>query len=568
VTSRRFATFLAERERDSEGRDQFVDLRLELRIATVLQPRTPRAAWSTEGEETVLAVGGRWDRVKRRWIEGAHCQAHVIRITRGGAQEKAARWLARWFRAHATGDWESAGMTRWDEETQGRVRSVWSALMSGGRRSGKSHLCLAALALFAVFLPEAVCWGVSPTQDETAELEKALRRMLPTAWYKYRGAGAGKVSTFTLPHGSEILLLSGYKPRGLRRGRVDLALFNEGQNMSRGGYVQLRPATADMGGLVLIAANPPEDPIGQWVEEHAEGIGKGSIDGVHFEFDPEENPWVDPQALRSMRAEVDEVTYDRDVRGIFRPIGKVVFHAYSDRETKKPVPVDLVDITEDVTCRHFGRRLPWVLGMDFQFPIMVAAALKFFQRPGEPDDVLAWVLGEIMVPNATEDELVTAIENADVWTPGGYLAGAGFDPEQCAVVMDASGFFQDAKRNKGKTSELWLRARRWRWLYKPDKDADRNPDVLERIKVTNARLKTADQKRHMFVEPRCEQIARALKLWELRNGRPYTRSIYAHPGDATSYVLFRIFGRPKVNRPPPGYTRVRPSARVDEMRGL
>lgn len=572
ATSRRFAAFLAERDGD-DAVEQLVELSLGMVVATVRRDATGRPQWCNDEddrEEEILRVGGRWDRVNRRWTETKVPEGAIIRITRGGAQERAARWLARWFMAHVTGQWP-ADMLRPDSKDSAKVvRAVWSVLLSGGRRSGKSHLACAILAIYAVLYPGSVVWAVSPTQDETAELEKALRSMLPAAWYKYRGAGSGKVSTFTLLHGGQIMLLSGFKPTGLRRGRVDLVLYNEGQNMSHAGYVQLRAAIADTGGLVLIAANPPNQPIGRWIEEHQEGVADKKIDGIHYEFNPEENPWIEMDALRSMAAEVDEFTYDRDILGLFRPIGDVVFHAWADKGSKREVPPSFVDVTKEMTGRHLGRELEWVIGMDFQqTPHMAAAALKFFRDPEDPTgDILAWVLGEVIAVNANEDELVTALECADRWTPDGYIDGGGFRADECAVVIDASGWFQDGAHTKGRTSDLALKARGWRWLYKPQKDSDKNPDLIERVKAGNARLKTKDGRRHMFVAARCPAVARALKYWENRSGIPNRRSDYAHICDAVTYPIYRFFGRPKVPTVPPGYSPVNRFKRADQMRRI
>jgi hypothetical protein len=574
ATNRRFAAFLAERLGDTDSRDQIVELGFSLRVCTV-EGRGRRARWLTDDEarargvdveEEILRVGGRWDRVRREWV-GDAAEVPVLRITRGGGQELAARWLARWFHAHVGGDWQGAGLTRWDEATQQEVRSVWSVLLSGGRRSGKSHLACVALALFAVLYPEAIVWAISPTQDETAELETALRRMVPSAWYRYRGAGAGKVSTFTLLHGAKILLVSGHKPRSLRRGRVDLVLYNEAQNMSKAGYVQLRPAIADTGGLVLIAANPPTEAIGRWVEDHQEGISNRKIDGVEFEFNPETNPWVEITALHSMQAEVDEVTYDRDVLGLFRPIGNVVFHAWSDRESRRDVEGEIEDVTTQVTRQHLGRAFDWMVGMDFQAqPAMTAAILKFFRARSQPDDLLTWVVGEVVAVEANEDDLVDALAVADRWTPTGYQLGAGFRPEECGVVMDASAWWQDGAHSTGKTSDLKLRARGWVHLYRPQKDSNRNPDILERVKAGNARLKTKDGKRHMFVTPQCKHVARALKLWENRHGIPHRKSEHAHLCDSVTYPVYRVFGRPPPPRGDSGYVGVGRHTRAAELR--
>lgn len=579
ASSRRFAALLAEQVFGGGG-EQFVELALSLRITPVVRDENGQARWDAgrdengkPKEEEVLRVGGRWDRVERKWV-GDAAQPAVIRIPPGGMQEKAARWLARWFRAHVTGDWSEFYKRDKDGNVvlgpDGRpIRNVWFSLFLGGRRSGKSWLAVAALAFYLVAYPGSIVWAVSPTQDETAELETAFRKMVPATWYTYRGAGTGKVSTFTMITGAELLMLSGFKADGLRRGRVDLVLYNEAQNMTQAGYVQVRAPIADTGGMVIVAANPPSKPIGRWVDDMKEGLEKGAMDGVLFEFNPEENPWVEMQALYSMQAEVDEVTYDRDVLGLSRPIGDVVFHAWQDRFSKRPVPLGFVDITEEFTREKLGRPFPFVVGMDFQLtPHMAAAVLKFFRDPEDPtQDVLTWVVGEVVVPNANEDELVTALECADRWTPVGYVDGAGYTGDECAVVMDASGWFQDGEHTKGKTSDLALKARGWRWLYKPQKDSDRNPEITERVKAGNARLKTKDQRRHMWVVPECVEVAKAMKYWERKNGVPYRKSIYAHICDAVTYPIYRFFGRPTVKKPPPKALRVNPNKRINEVSG-
>ena len=577
ATARRFAAVLAERSQGfGEG---IAELGIDLRVCTVVVDAAGAPTWVTSTDETILVVGGRWDRAARAWVEGTEQEPPkiaIVRVTRGGAQERAARWLAAWFEAHVSGDWASF-IARF-----GHKRRPWSLLLMGGRRSGKSHIACVALVIYALLYPASIVWAISPTQGETAELERAIKTMLPSAWYRYRGAGAGKVSTFTLPHGGQVLLISGYKPSGLRRGRVDFVLFNEAQNMSQAGYTQLRPAIADTKGLVMLAANPPNRPIGRWVDEHQEGIVAGKIAGAHFDFDPKENPFADYEALETMAAEVDAHTFDRDILGISRPIGDVVFHAWNNRESIRDVPDHLVDVTAELTKRELGVAREWVVGMDFQNTPMVGAVIKFFRDPADPTrDVLTWVVGEAVVENATEDDLVDALAIADRWTPAGYKAAGGFSSSECAVVMDASGFWQDgdhsaAKEKRtgpgqrhGQTSELKLRARGWNLLFRPSSDVKSNPRRYPRIQSGNARLQTKDGKRHMFVTPECGDIANAMKRWENRNGVANPRSDFAHAGDAVTYVIYRFFALPPAPpKKPPTYDRVRTSTRADDVAGL
>ena len=528
---------------------RYVDLSVSLMVADVdTQPDGSRRL-RTESEEEILYVGGRWDRRLKKWTGEART-ARVLRLHRG--QEEAGRWLASWFTRYASGNWEG-------------FRRVYSALFVGGRRSGKTHVSLVALLVYAVMNPGSTLWAVSPTQETGDEIDQALLEMIPSDWRTRSVRSANKVITFRLANRSRIILRSGARASHLKSGRVDMALLNEAQMQGRPAFTRLRSAL-DSGGLVLAAANPPDQPIGRWVEEHFNGARSGARDAVAFEFDPTFNPWIDMNVLLSLRGEEDEKTYAREVLGQFVEIGDTAMHAFMPSESVLDPPPDYLDVTADVTRRELGQAAGYVIGADFQtHPYMVGIAHKFFVDPADPDrEPLLWIVDEVLAEKADEDDLLDDLEETDAWTRAGRTAGDGYrgwavkaDPQagvrgddattpvHCAVVMDASGFFQDGAHSKGKTSELKLRARKWTLLFKPQRDSDRNPDRLERVKVTNSRLKAANGKRRMFVAKHCARTIEALKRWELRDGVPWSRSPYAHICDAVSYTAYRFFAKPK-----------------------
>lgn len=553
-------------EHQGQGGSRYTDLCVSLRLADVEELPDGSKRWREGSDEELLRVGGRWDRRRKKWA-GEASRAVVLRVHRG--QEAAARWLARWFRCRITGRWED-------------FRRVWSLLLLGGRRGGKSHLACVALVLYAVAFPKSLVWAISPTQEETDELEGAIRSMLPRHWYAYRGGGAGKSVSFKLQTGARLLMLSGHKPRALKRGRVDFALYNEAENQHRSGYVQLRGAAADRGGLVILAANPPDSPIGRWVEEHYEQTKAGKIESECFELTYRDNPWITEQSLESLKHEVDEVTYAREVEGRMMPIGDVVFHAWSDRESWQDPDPTWVDITAEFTRKHFGSPFGYVVMMDFQLtPAMVATVAKIFRDPAAEDESreIMCIVDEVIVEKGDESDLVDGLEATGRWTPAGRLNDDCYRgwrdteddrdrPVHCVVVMDASGFFQSGDHTKGKKSSLELKARDWVHLYPPQKDSDRNPDINERCKTTNSRLKAKSGRRSLRVARHCIHTAKAMKLWENRNGLPYRRSPYAHLCDTVSYGVYRFWGRPKVKRPKAEYRSVRRFNRRAQMRGV
>jgi hypothetical protein len=591
------------REHAAASSSKHVDLCISLRVCDV-DTDGPDPVWLDETDEELVRIGGRWDRRKKKWIGDAKDELVVIRVPRGSDQEQPARWLAEWFRRYATGPkgahWDSPATipgrldgVRWGRKLKARIsiefRRVWTLMLVGGRRGGKSHLAVVALIMMMVLTPRAREWAISPTQVETDELEQAFRELVPTHWYTERLGGAGKDLQFKLVNGSRLLFLSGFKPRSLKRGRCDMALLNEAQNMYRATWRQLRGAIADRAGLVLLACNPPDEKIGRWIDELADQIRatraahvmgaprrQREVKAEMFHHTGKANPFVTEEALADMRAEVDDITAAREIDGeLGIPIGDVVFHAWSP-DNIRAVPDHFVDITAEVTKREFGRAAGFVVGMDFQRqPHEAAGVFKFFRDPDAPDpnEIIPWLVDGVLAPDANEEQLLDSLERMPRWSRDGRDPAKCYrgwiepddspdDPAHCAVVMDASAWWQDSEHQKGKRSDKILQSRRWTFLYKPQKDSNANPVVAERCKVTNSRLKQADTppspehpegipgRRRAFVCPHVLEFIRALAQWENNptTGQPSRDSEKAHAGDAFSYVIYRFFGIPGQRR--------------------
>ena len=590
---RSVALLLEEREEDATHSERYVDLALAVVVADVDDSGTePR--WLDGTDEELAELGGRWDRQEKRWADTPHTRRAVVRIPRGSDQEQPARWICEWFRRWGHGGkgdhWHQRGTMLSGRAEAIEFRRAWTLMLIGGRRAGKTTLSMLALLMMAVAFPGARAYAISPTQAETDELEQELVRMTPRAWARAHSQGAGKSLQYRFANGARVIFISGHKPRGLKRGRMDIALYNEAQDQHHAGYKRLRGAIIDKAGLVVLACNPPDAPVGRWVEEMYERARAQAIDKATrvllaqlFHLHGKHNPFVSAESLADMRAELDDVSARREVDGEMGiALGDVVWHAFSATESVRAVPRHFVDVTAEVTRREFGAPGGYIVGMDFQqTPSMVAAVLKIFIDPDdEKREELPWVVDEVVLDKADEYQLIDALESQPRWTVEGphpmetYRGWAVPDedrdePRRCAVVMDASGFFQDGAHNKGKTSDLALRARKWTWLYPPHKGSDRNPDIVERCKVTNRLLKAADSdegrvlgRRRLFFVPSALQVIESMKQWELRNGVPYRRSPYAHVSDGVSYPVFRIYGKPKPSRPRgSGYVSV---ARIED----
>lgn len=553
----------------SRSARRYVDLRIKVIVADVDVGDDGQKRWKPGTDEVLETVGGRWDRKKKRWstIAPERCKVLELRFHRG--QEDAIRWLVDWLQRYATNNWK--GTTR-----------AWSALLIGGRRSGKTHVCCALMIIFGVLYPRARLWALSPTLETGDELDQNFKAMLPKGWYERQEAKTGRSTTYVFANGTRLLLKSAIKPQRLKAGRVDIALLNEAQELSEKAFGKLRAAIADRGGIVLIAANPPEEKVGKWVERLYVRAKKGEVAAVVFQLDPRRNPWIVFEALAAMAGETDDKTFERDVLGLFPPIGDVVFHAWDDFENWKDPPSNLIDITAELTARLLGRGAGDVVGQDFQkMPAMIGIVFRVYRDPDDPAGVpLLWVVDEAIADKADEDELLDLLESIPRYELGdaepakrparrgyrGWPESGDKTPSHAAVVMDASGFYQAGDHAKGRTSEMYLRRRRWAQLYRPQPNLEdgtpvlTNPLVMERMKLGNSLLKAHSGRRRLFVAKHCKRTAEAMREYENNKyGEADRRSKFAHIVDGVTYVAYRLCGRPKVADAKGEYRSVGPS---------
>lgn len=559
----------------SSTSSRYIDIAISVRLADVEHDSTGRPRWKPGSDEELLRVGGRWDRRKKRWSANQKRSTRVLPLRFHRGQEEAARWFVEWLRRFVRGDWRN-------------YRRAYSVLLIGGRRSGKTHLACAAMIIFAVLNPKSLLWAISPTLETGDELDEAFREMLPRGWYTRRQAKTGRSTTFTFANGSRLLLKSAVKPQRLKAGRVDLCLLNEAQELSKAAYVKVRAPIADRGGVVLMTANPPETPSGRWVEDFYNLAKASKIDAEVFELDPRNNPWINHEALLSMGKEIDAKSFERDVLGLFPPIGDIVFHAWSDRESIREPSPDWEDVTAQITKLKLGRAAGYVVGMDFQLtPHMAAAVFKFFREPST-DEIIPWIVDEVIVEDADENDLLDALEAIPRWIPGdgppedrdavtgetyrGWIergTDSEDDPVHCAVVMDASAWWQDGKHEKNRQSDRVLASRRWSWCYRPRFEPEKrnNPEISERVKTTNAQLKTKEGRRRLFSCAHNLDVNKAMRSWENNKftGQPNRRSQFAHACDAVSYVVYRFFGKPKVRKTKHEYRSIGKRTRASEL---
>src|SRR3954470_13817171 len=118
--------------------------------------------------EILLAAGGRWDRIDRRFLAMQPPSARIIDLEESQVE------FTIWF----------AGFLR--DFREGRPRDVSLALAAGARRSGKTFGLLMAIIALVIDVPEidgssTIGWLVSASYQERDELDKAILEYIPAA---------------------------------------------------------------------------------------------------------------------------------------------------------------------------------------------------------------------------------------------------------------------------------------------------------------------------------------------------------------------------------------------------
>jgi hypothetical protein len=478
----------------------------------------------------LVAVGGRWDRIERRYVGPAET-GRVVRLQ--PSQADAGAWIEEWLRRYVTGDW--AGAVR-----------CWSVLWRGGRRAGKSHLAILVLIAFALLVPGAIIWAVAAKDDELDEMIEAIAQHLPREWARWRASR----KEFVFANGSRIRCLSGFKPDNLKQGKAHLVVLNEAQKMARKAWIQCRGAVADHGGLVIMTENPPDDHRGQWTERLRERIEKGKTTTVDYKFfDNEKNHAINYEALAAIREELgetDDKTYRREVRGEYMPVGDRVLFAWSDAWSVMEVPDDWRDITREFAEYWFNAAgIDTILGCDFdRIPHCAASILRLYLDPHEPQIPKAVQIAEALGEHG-EDSLVSALrELPGLELPGAPARAQLLVPRHTLVIADASGRTQEAgKHEQGASSWSYLEAAGFVPRGPGWPVSEKNPSVRDRYSLHNLLLHSSADARRFFIRPTCEWSRRAHREYPIVNGQPKRRDEHAHMVDATGYPLWALFGR-------------------------
>lgn len=496
----------------------------------------------------IARFGGRWDREDKVY-DGDCTTSRVIEIH--ATQIEAVDRFDRWLTDHLLG-----GSTEIDDRIReiiqqdldysaelGALLGLKEMYLSGGRRSGKTFIMEGILTSYAITVPDAIVWTVTPSEQFHEEPRRNLVELMPSDWYSYNG---DPQYTFTLANGSEHVLRSGHSPGSLKKGRAALVGLNEAQQIKPESYRNARGATVDNGGFALVACNPPISGDYPWVLDAVAGVEKGDRYGAeHYFCDPLDNPHVDIGALLALKSSMTLHDWETQIRGRMLQLPDVVLYTWSRAVNERPAP-DFGRITREFLTAHEGDRAKWdkLIVIDVQgYPWIACGIFDVFRDPRDPKNMkagLLWMVDEVAISQGDEVDVCEELKRR------------GYDGERTLVIMDASCFWQQMQRDKiaqrpeykGKGSADMFKKNGFPHVVAPDRSMKSNPDVMERIRATNATVKPADEIAGMFIDDRkCPNGVESARKWRMKKGKPHRRENAAHFGDVLGYATWRFFPR-------------------------
>ena len=524
------------------GSGRWLDLRLDL---AMYRETDDRRGVAIPTGQPLLTAGGRWDRTFGRFLEpSTEGDAEIFSLV---GVEESQREFVSFF-----AEWLS-------DYVHHVARDTTVAMLAGDRRGGKSFSAVAAVIAACVDCPTAAdgtpltAWLVCKSFRERFETEQWILNRIPSEWYHHLGA---PVHEFHFAHGSILRLISVDDEQATKQGRVDIAYLNEPQKMGPQAVANAVLGSSDLGGLVILAANPPgDDGRGEWMFDLKEALDDERVAlakgqkveplGVRFfHFDSKKNRSIDQVSRRRagrIAGLINPKNKAGDVEGEWRrPIDRAAWEFDKHRHLHTAPQIGVRDITQQLLADHDGNGCVAAAGIDFQNrPHIVCAVARCY---GDPDDpIIAFVGEHVGERRQSEEQFLETFEE--------YAKPKGWTRESLLWIGDASSSWQGPRHDfEHEERDSFSVFREAGWEIVPSREPapnsktgrGRNPDIADRLQLINERLR----RDRVLIDPNaCPWIAECFAKAQTKREdgkRKLKGDRYAHGFDAATYLIHRI----------------------------
>jgi hypothetical protein len=497
------------------------------------------------GEE-VLRVGGRWDRLARKYIDQA-CTPRVVRLEE--SQLELGRAIGRCLQAVRAG-----------------VKKRPRVLIAGGNRgSGKTwFLAGVVFVVMALEFPGDWQFGINITAKQKRECIEAIRAVARPKWI------ASDISDFRDPRllfvtDSTVCWLSAQNPRAIRQAGLQIryVLINEAQDQPETVANNSIAAIRNTGGLVGVATNPPQTDRSDWVASWWTGIEAGELNGEKYFVDNKLNRSIDQDAVPDIAAflyATNREAGDADAAGEFRLSGPIAYPAFKPLPVARgghigvPPRIGWKDITAEVSGQAIESSVgfPFVCGVDFQRePGVVGSVAKIYRD--ERGLLVLHVVDTIGVRGVEPDFSQALI--AAGYSPAHGMAGAPL-----LLIGDGTGARQNAEHRFAMPPSFdAMRADGWK-IIAPMQHWRRGTPWNPLVKDSRAQMHALFENRQILIAPRCaepnEGFASLIESFRRAKVGPkgglVEKGQFQHAPDGVRYLCWKFLPRPQPPTPQGG----------------
>jgi len=371
-----------------------------------------------------------------------------------------------------------------------------------GRRFGKTTVAIRELAKAAAQNAGSKCWIVAPSYRQGKEIiwSQLSAKLKDLNWVEKKNEAELKLY---LRNGSEIAIKGADSPDSLRGSKLGFLVMDEFQDIDpKAWYEVLRPTLSDSGGKALFTGTP-------------RGLGSFSYDLFNtakdtdgweaFQFTTLDGGWIPEEEIEQARRDMDEKTFQQEYEATFTTYSGAVFYNF-DRDNNVKL------CANDFDTSHI------FVGQDFNVDNMASAV---FVMPNANE---MYFIDEIKMRGSSTDDVVKELKNR---YPNSKITM--FPDPACKARKTSAGGRTDLSILQNAGFEVKMR--------------NSHPAIRDRINATNAKLKSAQGTRTLFVDPKCKEIIKSLERLVYKEGTsiPDKDSGFDHMADALGYAVEYLF---------------------------
>lgn len=369
-------------------------------------------------------------------------------------------------------------------------------VICAGRRWGKSRLALRELCYQARLPEKEIFYITSSYRAARMILWRPLKeKLFDLRWIKKINETNLEIQ---LKNGSQISLKGSENKDSLRGVSLDYCVIDEAADCDPELFPTIiRPALADkQGGAMFIGT-----PKGKGNYFYDLFVAAKDTPGWRsWQETTISGGWVSEEEIEAARADMSEKQFNQEFNATFETYENRVAWSFEREQNVRTPPIDL-----DSRVIH--------IGLDFNVsPITATIGLKVAET--------MYIVDEIQMYSSNTDELVEEIKNR-------------YPSSKIFVYPDPSGSRKQTS-SSGRSDHIILSNAGF--LVKAPRKHD---PVRDRINATNARLRDANGKSHIFISPNCKHLIESLEKFTYKPNTqiPDKDSGYDHFFDSFSYKI-------------------------------